>query len=48
MGYIYADAFALYNLTTANANYYRNLGIYSGDVLIRFFWRKRFTRNFKY
>jgi hypothetical protein len=25
-----------------------NLGIYIGDILIRFFWRRRFTRNFEY
>ena len=48
LGYIYADIFALYELEPANANYWRNLGIYSGDITIRFFWRKRFTRNFEY
>lgn len=48
MGYIYADAVAINNLQAANASYWKNLGIYSGDILIRFFWRRRFTRNFEY
>ena len=48
MGYIYQDIFSLTRLSTTDKNYYRNLGIYLGDVLIRFFWRRRFTRNFEY
>jgi hypothetical protein len=32
----------------AQPNYYRDIGIYSGDILIRFFWRKKFVRNFEY
>jgi len=27
---------------------YTNFGIYIGDILIRFVWRRRFTRNFEY
>ena len=27
---------------------YSNFGVYVGDILIRFFWRRRFTRNFSY
>ena len=27
---------------------YKNFGVYVGDILIRFFWRRRFTRNFEY
>lgn len=30
------------------SNYWRDIGIYSGDILIRFFWRKKFVRNFEY
>jgi len=27
---------------------FSNIGIYVGDILIRFVWRRRFTRNFEY
>ena len=33
---------------SATALNYSNFGIYVGDILIRFFWRRRFTRNFEY
>jgi hypothetical protein len=39
---------SLIELKNTDANYHENLGIYSGDFLIRIFWRKRFTRNFSY
>ena len=51
LGYIYASSFAIYDQVTnlfASTLYYKKLGIYSGDILIRFFWRRRFTRNFEY
>lgn len=47
-GYIYADVVAIqaeYAATTPN---YKNVGIYAGDVIIRFFWRNKFTKNFTY
>lgn len=47
-GYIYADVVAILDLTEATTLDYNRLGIYSGDILIRFIWRKRFTRNFEY
>lgn len=50
-GYIYADSFALYDLFTNQKEstlFYKNMGIYFGDITIRFFWRRRFTRNFDY
>lgn len=34
--------------TSDNALDYSNFGVYVGDILIRFFWRRRFTRNFEY
>ena len=48
LGYIYADIVAINELKADNSKYWKNLGIYSGDILIRFFWRRRFTRNFEY
>ena len=47
-GYMYQDVRSLIELKNTDANYHENLGIYSGDFLIRIFWRKRFTRNFSY
>lgn len=50
-GYLYADAFAIWDLVTNQADstlFFKKIGIYSGDILIRFFWRRRFTRNFEY
>lgn len=52
-GYIYADSMAIYSLTSdpiesVSNLWWKKLGIYSGDILIRFFWRRRFTRNFEY
>jgi len=35
------------SLTTGNIDY-KNFGVYVGDILIRFVWRRRFTRNFEY
>lgn len=57
MGYMYADGSALYSLYNGdtdlsdplmNNNYYTNMGTYIGDVVIRFFWRRRFIKNFCY
>ena len=50
-GYIYADSFAIYDTVTYQDDstlYWKRLGIYAGDITIRFVWRKRFTRNFEY
>jgi hypothetical protein len=35
------------SLTTGDIDY-KNFGVYVGDILIRFVWRRRFTRNFEY
>lgn len=55
LGYIYADVIAIQAELAKNSDSddsttpnYKNLGIYSGDTLIRFFWRRRFTKNFTY
>lgn len=55
LGYIYADVIAIQAELEKNNDgddstepNYKNLGIYSGDTLIRFFWRRRFTKNFTY
>jgi len=49
LGYIYQDIAAIVALSFADdAKYWNLLGIYLGDIIIRFFWRKRFTRNFDY
>ena len=47
-GYMYQDAKSLLNLLNTDKDYATNLGIYSGDLFIRIFWRRRFTRNFSY
>ena len=52
-GYIYQDVTSISELNTAangvtSALDFTNLGIYTGDILIRFVWRRRFTRNFEY
>jgi hypothetical protein len=47
-GYMYADVVSILELKNTSTNYFENLGIYSGDFLIRIFWRRRFTRNFSY
>lgn len=47
-GYMYQDVVSLMDLKNTDADYYTNLGIYSGDFLIRVFWRRRFVRNFSY
>jgi len=53
LGYMYQASFEIYSTakdttTSTNENYFRNIGISTGDILIRFFWRRRFTRNFEY
>ena len=53
LGYMYQASFEIYSTakdttTATNENYFRNIGISTGDILIRFFWRRRFTRNFEY
>lgn len=47
-GYMYQDVMSLMNLKDTDVDYFTNLGIYSGDFLIRVFWRRHFTRNFSY
>jgi len=49
LGYIYADGMAIYLLDHATeTDYWNLLGIYVGDILIRFLWREKFYRNFDY
>ena len=49
LGYIYADAFAISALDSATeTDYWNLLGIYIGDIFIRFLWRRQFVRNFDY
>ena len=54
MGYIYQDIASIMEIWAAfggppkTTDRVDNLGIYIGDILIRFFWRRRFTRNFEY
>lgn len=47
-GYMYQDVNSIMSLADTDKDYANNLGVYSGDLFIRFFWRKRFTRNFTY
>lgn len=47
-GYMYQDVNSIMALADTDKDYANNLGVYSGDLFIRFFWRKRFTRNFTY
>lgn len=55
-GYMYQDVVSALELWTAAdptatdtvALDYTNFGIYIGDILIRFVWRRRFVRNFEY
>lgn len=60
LGYMYQDIASILELlksagivaddtvTTTGDIDYKNFGIYVGDILIRFVWRRRFTRNFEY
>lgn len=48
LGYMYSDLVTIYSLQETDANYWNNFGVYFGDLFIRFFWRRRFTRNFEY
>ena len=47
---MYADVVAILQLTSATdlTAEMKNIGIYTGDFLIRFLWRSKFTRNFTY
>ena len=47
-GYMYQDAVSIRDLKNTDTDYHNNLGVYAGDLFIRIFWRKRFTRNFDY
>lgn len=47
-GYMYADVLTIYGLESTDADYWNKFGIYLGDLFIRFFWRRRFTRTFDY
>lgn len=50
LGYIYADIIVLLDLASASQNdtWYRDVGIYTGDIAIRTLWRRQFIGEFSY
>jgi len=47
-GYMYQDIINYLKMTNETKDYYKNVGYYAGDFVVRIFWRNKFLTNFKY
>jgi len=45
---MYTDVVNILKLTNTTVNYYRKLGFYIGDFVMRIFWRNKFLTTFSY
>ena len=48
LGYMYQDIANYFKLTNTSPNYYKSVGYYLGDFVIRIFWRNKFLTTFTY
>jgi len=47
-GYMYQDVVNYLKMTDTTKEYYKNVGYYLGDFVMRIFWRNKFLTNFRY
>lgn len=48
LGYMYQDVANYLKLADDTVEYWKYIGVYLGDFLIRFWWRKDFNTTFRY
>jgi hypothetical protein len=48
LGYMYQDVANYLKLADDTVEYWKYIGVYLGDFLIRFWWRKDFNITFRY